>query len=75
MDQPGSPARGQLNRENAHISLSPFAPENLVSRDGFGSSPVYQTERAFEMKTKIQKKMVGRIVFIRTALVQQQPGK
>ena len=33
-DQPGKvvyPARGQL------ISLSPFAPENLVSRDGFGS--------------------------------------
>ena len=40
MDQPGevaNPARGQLNRENAHISLSAFAPENLVSRDGFGS--------------------------------------
>ena len=38
MDQPGkgaNPARGQLNREN--ISLSAFAPENLVSRDGFGS--------------------------------------
>ena len=36
-DQPGkvaSLARGQLNRD---ISLSPFAPENLVSRDGFGS--------------------------------------
>ena len=35
MDQPGkiaSPARGQLN-----ISLSTFVPENLVSRDGFGS--------------------------------------
>ena len=31
------PARGQLNRE-IDISLSPppFAPENLVSRDGFG---------------------------------------
>ena len=39
MDQPGkvaSPARGQLNREN-DIFLSAFAPENLVSRDGFGS--------------------------------------
>ena len=39
MDQPGkvaSPARGQLNREN-NISLSAFVPENLVSRDGFGS--------------------------------------
>ena len=30
-----NPARGQLNRE-INISLSPFAPENLVSRDGFG---------------------------------------
>ena len=30
-------ARGQQNKEN-EISLSPFAPpENLVSRDGFGS--------------------------------------
>ena len=38
-DQPGkvaNPARGQLNREN-DSSLSPFAPENLVSRGGFGS--------------------------------------
>ena len=31
-----NPARGQLNREN-YFSLSLFAPENLVSRDGFGS--------------------------------------
>ena len=41
MDQPGkvaNPARGQLNRENK-IPLSPCAPENLVSRDGF-SRPV-----------------------------------
>ena len=41
MDQPckvTNPARGQLNRENDRdIFLSPFAPENLVSRDGFGS--------------------------------------
>ena len=46
MDQPGkvaSPARGQLNRRNEYfpgkmsISLSAFVPENLVSRDGFGS--------------------------------------
>ena len=39
MDQPSkvaNPARGQLNREN-DISLSPFVPGNLVSRDGFGS--------------------------------------
>ena len=28
-------ARGQLNRETL-FSLSPFAPENLVSRDRFG---------------------------------------
>ena len=39
MDQPGkaaSPTRGQLNRK-MNISLSAFVPENLVSRDGFGS--------------------------------------
>ena len=41
MDQPSkvaNPARGQLNRENEKItiSLSAFAPENLVSRDRFG---------------------------------------
>ena len=39
MDELGkvaNPSRGQLNRK-IHISLSPFAPENLVSRDGFGS--------------------------------------
>ena len=43
-DQPGkvaNPARGQLNRENEQgkmiISLSAFVPEDLVSRDGFGS--------------------------------------
>ena len=38
-DQPGkvtNPARAQLNREN-ECSLSPFAPENLASRDSFGS--------------------------------------
>ena len=38
-DQPGkvaNPAHAQLNRELI-FSLSPFAPENLVSRDGFGS--------------------------------------
>ena len=40
-DQPGkavNPARGQLNnREKVNTSLFTFAPENLVSRDGFGS--------------------------------------
>ena len=37
MDQPAevaNPARGQLKRETKN-SMSPFAPENLVSRDGF----------------------------------------
>ena len=39
MDQPGkvaNPAHGQLNRGYLYISLSPFAPEDLVTRDGFG---------------------------------------
>ena len=43
-DQPGkvaNPARGQLNRGNSY-SLSPFAPENLESRDGFGSPVPHQ---------------------------------
>ena len=35
-DKATNPARGQLNRE-MNISLSPFAPENFLSRDGFGS--------------------------------------
>ena len=38
MDQPckvANPAPGELNRE-MNISLSAFAPENLVSRDGSG---------------------------------------
>ena len=37
MYQPGkvaNPARGQLNRENEYSPV-PYAPENLVSRDGF----------------------------------------
>ena len=38
MDQPGNPARGQLNRVN-NIPLSPCVSENLVLRDGF-SRPV-----------------------------------
>ena len=29
-----NPARGQLNRKNEY-SMCPFAPENLISRDGF----------------------------------------
>ena len=36
-DQHANPARGQLNRENEHnISLSPFASEKMLSRDGCG---------------------------------------
>ena len=41
MDQPGkvgNPDRGQLNRE-MNISLSPFAPENLVSRETGSAVP------------------------------------
>ena len=37
--QPGKiakPARGQLNREHMHFPPSPFTPDDLVSRDGFG---------------------------------------
>ena len=40
MDRPGkvaNPDRGQLKTsEKNNIFLSPFAPENVVSRDGFG---------------------------------------
>ena len=40
IDQPGkgiaNPARGKLNREKGDITLSSFAPENLVSRERFG---------------------------------------
>ena len=43
MDQPGkvaSPARGQLNRQVTLTFLMPsFAPENLISWDGFGRPP------------------------------------
>ena len=35
-DKVSNPARGQLNR-GMNITLFPFAPEYLVSRDGFGS--------------------------------------
>ena len=41
MDQPGkvaNPGRGQLNRKNEPA----YAPENLVSRDGFGSPVLRQ---------------------------------
>ena len=52
MDQPGkvaNPARGQLNRNNKYsFSLCPFALENLVSRDGFGSPVYYTDSRLFD---------------------------
>ena len=44
MDRPGkvtSSAHGQLNRE-INVSLSPFMPEDLVLRDGFGRSVPHQ---------------------------------
>ena len=47
-DQPGkvaNPARSELKREVNIISLSPFAPENLVSRDGLGSPVPRQPAR------------------------------
>ena len=47
-DQPrgmvADPALGQLNRENVFSPLSPFVPENLVSRDGFGRSVGYAVQ-------------------------------
>ena len=46
-DQPvkvANPARGQLNREK-NFSLSPFAPENYISRNGFGSPVPRQPAR------------------------------
>ena len=39
-DQSGkvaTPPRGQPNKKNEFFPVSPFAPENLVSRDGFGN--------------------------------------
>ena len=53
-DQPGkvaNPARGQLNREKNHISLFPFAPENLVSRDKF-SSPAPRQPAHFHIQAE-----------------------
>ena len=39
-------ARGQLNRVKEHNSLSPFAPENLASRDGFGFGRLFPRQPA-----------------------------
>ena len=50
MNQSGmiaNPARGQLNREmKVFFSVSPFAPENLILRDGFGRPVPRQTVRS-----------------------------
>ena len=46
MDQPGkvaNPVRGQLDRENLCFPVSLLAPDNLVSRDGFGRSDVAES--------------------------------
>ena len=40
-DMVAGPASGQLKRET-YFSLSPFAPDNLVSRDGFGRPALRQ---------------------------------
>ena len=45
IDQPGKvadPARGQLNTRKMKIFLSPFAPKNLVLRDGCGRPVPHQ---------------------------------
>ena len=51
MGQPGKVvnlARGQLNRKNGFYTVSPFAPERLVSRDRFGS-PVSRLLKAIHL--------------------------
>ena len=53
MDQPGkvaNPARGQLNR-GMNIPLSPYVPENLVSRDGF-TRPVPRQPAHFHIQAE-----------------------
>ena len=41
-DAVANPARCQLNRKKC-FSLSPFAPEDLVSRDRFGRPVLHQS--------------------------------
>ena len=53
MDQSGkiaNPARGHLNKENIIFSLSPFAPDNLVSRNRFGLSASGVTQLGVAVK-------------------------
>ena len=42
-----NPACGQLNRENDFFAAPVVAPENLVSRDGFGSPVPRQPARLY----------------------------
>ena len=54
MDQPGkgaSPARGQLNR-GMNISLFAFVPENVVSREGFGSPVPNECEKSINQSKR-----------------------
>ena len=54
LDQPGkvaNPARGQLNSENKYLS-SPFAPDNLASRDGFSRPVLRQPSYSPNLKTE-----------------------
>ena len=56
MDHPGkvaNPARGQLNREMLFISLSSFAPENLVWRDRFGRPVSRQPDDFFTFRLNL----------------------
>ena len=59
MDQPGkvvNPARGRLNRE-MNIPLSPYVPENLVSRDRL-SRPVPRHSASKEEADKVKAELV-----------------
>ena len=67
MDQPGkvaNPARGQLNRE-MNIPLSPYVPENLVSRDGFSFSLlILQTQAEYGAYLRDSSRIPRRRTFI-----------
>ena len=59
MGQPGkvaNPARGQLNKEKMSFSLSPFVPENMVSREGFGR-PARRQPRTQDIHQTLQKRV------------------
>ena len=55
MDQPDmltNSARDQLNKEKSDFTLSPFAPENMVPRDGFGR-PVPSQSASFPHSVRL----------------------